>query len=125
MEAADCNKVTETSAAELNTIGNIVKVSCIATLNNCPDETLDKVHSDGIRKFLFHEKHVLDNVKSSRLDHLSSRSFRNKLFVHTISVTLSVKTARIQEDAGSYVKNYIGNQSWSLENGMELRLAQN
>lgn len=120
VEAGDCSEV---STAEIE-VSDIVKVCCIATLENCPDERLDKAHADSIRNFLFNEKHLLENVKSSKLDHLSSRSFRNGMYVHTITVTLSVKSSKLQENPTEYIKRYLGTQMWTWANGTEMRLSK-
>ena len=107
-----------------NCTAEIVKVCGIATLENCPDEQLGKIHSDSIRSFLFKEQHLLENVRSSKLEHLSSRSFRSGKYVHTISVTLSVKALKLQENATEYIKKYLGQQNWRWDNGTEMRLSK-
>ena len=66
----------------------------------------------------------LENVKSSKFDQLSSRSFRKKKFVHSINVTLSVKTARLCERAINYINKHLGKQHWTFDNGTEVRLAK-
>ena len=60
----------------------------------------------------------------SEFDHLYSRSFRKKKFVHSINVTLSVKTARLCESAVNYINKHLGKQHWTLDNGTEVRLAK-
>ena len=83
-----CSEITETAE---NAIQDITKVSCIATLDNCPDESMNKQYADFMREFLFSEKLVLDNVYSNKFEHVSSRSFRYNQFVHNVLITLNVK----------------------------------
>ena len=68
--------VNEESNVTGNITEKIVQVDGIAILENCPDETLDKEYADSIRKLLFREQHLRENVFSSKFDILSSRSFR-------------------------------------------------
>ena len=85
-----------------------VAVFCVATLDNCPNDVLDQEYASSIRKCLFDEQHLLDNVHSSKFDHISCRSFRNKKFVHTITIKLMVKKSRIKESPVEYVKKHLG-----------------
>ena len=111
------------------TTGNIAQpdtssVFCVATLDNCPNEVLDKEDADSIRKCLFEEKDMLENVYSSKFEIISSRSLRHNKFVHTISVELKVKMSKLQESPVQYVKKQLGLKNWSLENGTTVRLSR-
>ena len=73
---------------------------------------------------MFKEQHLLENVKSSIFEYLSSRSFRSGKYVHTISVTLSVKALKLQENATEYIRKYLGQQNWRWDDGTEMRLSK-
>ena len=54
---------------------------------------------------------------------MSSRSFRNNLYKHTVSIILYVKTARLWESAASYVRKHLGvSKYWERSNGTVNRL---
>ena len=65
----------------------LVSVFCVATFENCPDSQLSEDYGDSLRRYLTSEPHLSQNIARAEFQHLSSRSFRNNLFVHTVSVT--------------------------------------
>ena len=104
---------------------DITCVECIATLDCCPDEVLDKGYADSLRSFFFTEQHLRENVYSSKFDHLSSRSFRNEKYVHTISITLQVKKSKLQDETPlTYIKKHLGQKTWTMDNGTEAKLSR-
>ena len=103
----------------------ITCVECIATLDSCPDEVLDKGYADSLRSFLFEEQHLRENVYSSKFNHLSSRSFRNEKYVYTISITLKVKKSRLQDETPiSYTKKHPGQKTQTMDNGTKVKLSR-
>ena len=87
----DNSEVLENDKIEGVKCPDMIPVYCIATLENCPDANLDEEYGESIRRFLLSEQHLVQNVSSVDLQHLSSRSFRNNSHTHTVSVTMQTR----------------------------------
>ena len=99
-------------------------MNCIASLENCPNEELNKEYADSMRRCLFSEKLVLDTVFSSKFEPVSTRAFRHDKFVHTVLVTLNVKKSWLDGSAEQFIRKHLGQQKWTLENGTDMRLSK-
>ena len=110
---------------QVNVVPDLIPVHCIATVENCPDATLNKDYGDSIRRFLGSEQHLAQNIASTELQYVSSRSFRNNIFTHTVSVVIYVKTARLWESPASYIRKHLGlDKYWTRSNGTVVRLSR-
>ena len=76
---------------------DVIAAFCTATLKNCPDYQVNEDYCQSIRRFLGSEQHLKENIISSELHHLATRSFRNNLYTHTLSIVVYVRTARLWE----------------------------
>ena len=104
---------------------DIIPVYCIATLENCPDSGLNEEYGESIRRFLLSEQHLVQNISSVDLQHLSSRSFRNNSHMHTVSVTIYVRTTRLWESPSNYVRKHLGLANyWERSNGTIVKLSR-
>ena len=104
---------------------DIIPVYCIATLENCPDSSLNEEYGESIRRFLLSEQHLVQNISSVDLQHLSSRSFRNNSHTHTVSVTIHVRTTRLWESPSNYVRKHLGLANyWERSNGTIVKLSR-
>ena len=96
-----------------------------ATLDNCPDAEVNSDYGESIRRFLYSEPHLVQNISSVHLQHLSSRAFRNNTHTHTVSVTMRVRTSRLWETPASYVRKHLGSGNiWERSNGTIVRLSR-
>ena len=95
-------------AAQAQIRPEFVPVQCVATYENCPDSQLNQDYVDSLMRYLNSEPHLQQNIERADLKHLSSRSFRNGVFVHTVDVTMQVRTARLWESPASYVRKFLG-----------------
>ena len=76
-------------------------------------------------RYLNSEPHLLQNIVRAELKHLSSRSFRHGVFVHTMDVIMQVRTARLWESPGSYVRKFLGQSNmWERSNGTIIKLSR-
>ena len=102
-----------------------VPVHCVATYENCPDIQLNQDHVDSLMRFLSSEPHLQQNIVRAEVKHLSSRSFRNGVFVHTVDMTMQVRTARLWESPASYVRKFLGlTNMWERSNGTVIKLSR-
>ena len=98
---------------------DVIAVFCLATVENCPDSQLNDDYGQSIRSFLASEQHLEQNIMNTELQYLSSRSFRNSLFTHTVSVKMYVRTARLWE---SYIRKHLGIANyWERSNGTKIK----
>ena len=110
---------------QVHAVHDVIPVHCIATVENCPDATLNEDYGDSIRRFLGSEQHLTQNIASTELHYVSSRSFRNNIFTHTVSVIMYVKTAKLWESPASYIRKHLGLENyWTRSNGTVVRLSR-
>ena len=108
-----------------NTSSDEVPVYCTATVDNCPDSELNDDYYQSIRRFLVSEQHLVQNISSAELQFVSSRSSRNNLYTHTVSIVIYVGTARLWESAASYVRKHLGlTNYWTRSNGTVVKLSR-
>ena len=93
----------------------VIPVYCTATLENCPDEILNNEYGESIRRFLSSEPHLIQNISSVDPQHLSSRSLRNNTHIHTVSVTMYVRTIRLCQlfEKTSWTRKLLGKIKWN------------
>ena len=72
-----------------------VKVFATGIFENCPDYVLDEDYLLSLRS----ENHLQSNISDVRTAPLSSRQSGNMLYNHTVSVEMTVKTAKLWEPA--------------------------
>ena len=116
---------TRPVSQQVTAIPDVIPVHCIATIENCPDATLNEDYSESIRRFLGSEQHLSQNIVSAELSYVSSRSFRNNIYTHTVSVVMYVKTARLWENPANYIRKHLGlSNYWTRSNGTIVRLSR-
>ena len=122
----NCNEHNDSLETSLGAnCPDVIPVYCVATLENCPDANLDDEYGQSIRRFLLSEQHLVQNISSVHLEHLSSRSFRNDSHTHTVSVTMYVRTLRLWESPASYVRKHLGLANyWERSNGTIVKLSR-
>ena len=131
-ENVNCNEKVVIDDVEIQNVCSsreshpeFISVYCVATLDNCPDNILSQEYGDSIRRFLSSEHHLKDNIVSSDLQHLSTKLTSNNTYVHTVSIVLSVKTARLWESPAKYVRKYLGlDNFWTRSNGTVVKLSR-
>ena len=117
--------VCEENTCAQEPVADVVPVYCTATVENCPDAELTEEYGHSIRRLIVNEQHLVQNIISTELHYVSSRSFRNNLHTHTVSVILYVKTARLWENPASYVRKHLGlSNYWERSNGTVVRLSR-
>ena len=98
-ESSDTAVVT---SMEMETpVPDVIPVYSIATVENCPDSQLSEDYIQSIKRFLASEPHLAENIRLAEFQCLTSRSFRNNKYTHTVSVVLYVKTQRLWESAAN------------------------
>ena len=103
----------------------VVPVYCLATFENCPDSQLSQDYGDSLKRFLTSEPHLEQNIATAEFQHQSSRSLRNNMNVHTVSVVVHVRTAKLWESPASYVRKHLGlTNYWSRSNGSVVKLSR-
>ena len=99
-------------------------VCATAVFENCPHPQLEQEDIESLQRFLVSENHLKQNIVNVNLNNLSSRSFRNNLFTHTISVELDVATVRLWETPVAYICKHLEKSEWKRSNGTLIRLAR-
>ena len=123
-ELCEVNNTTVVTSTE-TPVPDIVPVYAIATIENCPDSKLNEEYGQSIRRFLASEPHLAENITLAELQCITSRSFRNNMYTHTMSVVIYVKTGRLWESAANYVRRHLGlSNYWSRSNGANIRLSR-
>ena len=123
-ESNRADKVTVCQEGPIST-PEIIPVFCTASLENCPDSTLNEEYGESIRRFLASEQHLAENICSADLQHVTSKTCRNNLFTHTLSIVMHVRTVRLWESPASYVRNHHGlSNYWTRSNGTIVRLSR-
>ena len=108
-----------------NIIPDVIPVYCTATVESCLEFELNEEYGASIRRFLTSKEHLVQNISSTEIQYISSRFFRNKLYTHTVSVILHVKTARLWESPASYIRKHLGlSNYWERSNGTIVRLSR-
>ena len=84
-----------------------------------------KEYADSLMRYLQSEPHLDQNIVKAELTQLSSRSFRNNVFVHTVDVIILVRCARLWESPASYVRKFLGQPNlWEKSNGTMIKLSR-
>ena len=106
-------------------VPDIIPVFCIANLEDCPDSQLNDEYCQSIRRFIGSEQHLVNNISSSELQYVESRSQSNNLYTHTVSIVMYVRTARLWENPANYVRKHLGLMNyWKRSNGTIVRLSR-
>ena len=92
---------------QVQAVPEFVQVYCTATFDNCPTAELSQDYADSLMRYLRSEPHLEQNIVNAELKHLSCRSFRNSVFVHTVDVIILVRCARLWESPASYVRKFL------------------
>ena len=87
-------ELSEDAARVPPAVPDFVAVHCIATFENCPEDQLNQEYAGSLIRYLKSETHLEQNIVNMEMKHLSTRSFRNSVYVHTVEVTMVVSCAR-------------------------------
>ena len=101
-----------------------VKVYATGTFENCPDCELSEDYFASLKKFILSENHLQNNISDIKTVHLTSRQLDNLMFVHTVSVEISVKTAQLGEPPRVYILKHLGNNDWLRGNKTRITLTR-
>ena len=56
---------------------------------------------------------------------MATRSFRNNVYTHTLSIVVYVRTARLWESPANYLRKHLGlSNYWTRSNGTVVRLSR-
>ena len=103
----------------------IKNLNVIATFENCPEDQLNQEYAGSLIRYLKSETHLEQNIVNMEMKHLSTRSFRNSVYVHTVEVIMLVSCARLWESPASYVRKFLGQPNlWEKSNGTLIKLSR-
>ena len=118
-------ELSEDAARVPPAVPDFVAVHCIATFENCPDDQLSQEYAGSLIRYLKSETHLEQNIVNTEMKHLSTRSFRNSVYVHTVEVIMLVSCARLWECPASYVRKFLGQPNlWEKSNGTLIKLSR-
>ena len=100
----------------------IVNVHATAVIESSPHDKLE--HKSAIEKLIFSEHHMRSNVIAVNMEHVSTRSFRSKLFTHTVNVMLSVKTSALWDSPRQYIWKHLGQNEWTKNDGTRIKFTR-
>jgi hypothetical protein len=95
----------------------VVAVYATAVFENCPTSQLEQEDLESLQRFLTSENHLKQNISEIKLKELSSRSFRNNVYTHTLSVELHIATFRLCEPQVNYIRRNLEKSEWKRSNG--------
>ena len=95
----------------------VAVVHATAVFENCPSPQLGQDDVESLQRFLKSETHLKQNILRVNLKELSSRSFRNNMFTHTLSVELHISTSRLSETPVKYIQRNLEKSVWKRSNG--------
>ena len=102
----------------------IAVVYATAVFENCPSSQLGQDDVESLHRFLESENHLKQNILKVNLQDLSSRSFRNNMFTHTLSVELHIATSRLSETPVNYIRRNLEKSEWKRSNGTLIGLSR-
>ena len=101
-----------------------IKVYAEGVFENCPDANILDEYYSSLRKFIFSEKHLENNIVSVKMAQLSSRQIGHQMFVHKVKVEILVKTARLSEPPAAYIKKHLEKNDWLKSNKTRITLTK-
>ena len=101
-----------------------VKVFATGIFENCPDYELHEDYLLSMRKFILSENHLQSNISDVRTAPLSSRQSSSKLYTHTVSVEMTVRTANLLEPPDAYIEKHLGTSDWLRSNKTRITLSK-
>ena len=102
----------------------VAVVRATAVFENCPSPQLGQEDVESLHRFLKSENHLKQNILRVNLKELSSRSFRNAVFTHTLSVELHIATSRLCETPVKYIQRNLEKSEWKRSNGTLVGLSR-
>ena len=102
----------------------VAAVHATAEFKNCPSAQLEQGDLESLQRFLLSENHLKENILKVNWKELSSRSFRNNMFTHTLSVELHVATSRLSESPVNYIRRNLEKSEWKRSNGTLIGLSR-
>ena len=102
----------------------VAVVHATAVFENCPSPQLGQDDVESLQRFLKSETHLKQNILRVNLKELSSRSFRNNMFTHTLSVELHISTSRLSETPVKYIQSNLEKSEWKRSNGTLIGLSR-
>ena len=95
---------------------NVVVVHATAVVENTPGEILTQADATNLKKLIFREKHLQQNIVKLEFGRQQSE-FRNNTFKHSLEIKLFVSTQQLWEGPRSYIWKHLGQNEWSKQNG--------
>jgi hypothetical protein len=94
----------------------VVIVHALAAFENSPNLNLDQEDVKSLRRFIYSEKHLKENI--SGVEFFAKSKWE-------ISVKIHVLTTRLWEGPRNYIWKYLGASNfWSRGNGTKIRLSR-
>ena len=99
-------------------------VRATAVFETSPNPQLKQEDFESLQKFILSEEHLKKNIVNMNFERVSSRSFRNSQFTHTVSVELHVSLSHLWESPVNYIGKHLGKNEWKRSNGTVITLAK-
>ena len=99
-------------------------VCATAVFECCPHDQLQEDDLESLNRFILSENHLKQNIVKVNFESLSTRSFRNNFFTHTLSVELHVLFEKLWELPVTYVSKHLGKSEWKRSNGTLIKLVK-
>ena len=119
-------EVTDVVCADDNVIKtpDLVVVWATAVFEDSRREFLTQNDYDSLEKVLRGAKHLNENISTIEALQQSNRKLRTGQFKHSLEIKLTVKTARLWENARSYIWRNLGQNIWTKRDGEKLSFAK-
>ena len=100
-------------------------VQATASFENSHCDKLQQEDIDSLQKFVLSEDHLVRNISKVEVKEvMSSRSFRDCKFTHSVSIDIHVWKKNLWESPVNYVKKHLANNEWKRSNGTLIRLSR-
>ena len=99
-------------------------VRATAVFETSPNPQLKQEDFESLQKFILSEEHLKKNIVNMNFERVSSRSFRNSQFTHTVSVEVHVSLSHLLESPVIYIGKHLGKSEWKRSNGTLITLAK-
>ena len=111
--------VTHTSESEVEV------VQAVASFENSFSSQIQQEDMESLQKFVLSEQHLVRNIiKTEVTEILSSRSFRDNRFTHSVLVEIHVLKKNLWESPVSYLTKHLGKSEWKRSSGTLIRLSR-
>ena len=101
-----------------------VKVLATGLFKICPDPSLSDEYFLSLKKFILSESNLQDKISNVKMVPVSSRQTSPMMYMHIVTVEITVKTEKLWEPPRAYVYKHLGKSEWLRKNKTRIFLVK-